>query len=74
MIQHRCVKTFQGRKEWPKKMDAFHEKFFELQNVFYTDSRFVLIGSNSHVLKFFLHISREKQKQRIKERLTQPHK
>ncbi len=30
--------------------------------------------SNTHVLKFFLHISKEEQKKRIKERLTQPHK
>ena len=30
--------------------------------------------SNTHVLKFFLHISKEEQKRRIKERLTQSHK
>lgn len=30
--------------------------------------------NNIHVLKFFLHISKEEQKQRIQERLTQPHK
>lgn len=30
--------------------------------------------SNIHVLKFFLHISKEEQRKRIKERLTQPHK
>ena len=30
--------------------------------------------SNTHVLKFFLHISKEEQVKRIKERLTQPHK
>ena len=30
--------------------------------------------SNNHVLKFFLHISKEEQKKRIKERLTQPQK
>ena len=30
--------------------------------------------SNTHVLKFFLHISKEEQKKRIKERLTQPQK
>ncbi len=30
--------------------------------------------SNTHVLKFFLHISKEEQKLRIKERLTQPQK
>lgn len=30
--------------------------------------------SNTHVLKFFLHVSKEEQKKRIKERLTQPHK
>lgn len=30
--------------------------------------------NNIHVLKFFLHISKEEQEQRIKERLTQPHK
>ena len=30
--------------------------------------------SNIHVVKFFLHISKEEQKKRIKERLTQPQK
>ena len=30
--------------------------------------------SNTHVLKFFLHISKEEQEKRNKERLTQPHK
>ena len=30
--------------------------------------------SNTHALKFFLHILKEEQKQRIKERLTQPQK
>lgn len=30
--------------------------------------------NNIHVLKFFLHISPEKQKERIKERLSDPHK
>lgn len=30
--------------------------------------------SNIHVLKFFLHISKEEQKERIKERLIKPHK
>ena len=30
--------------------------------------------SNIHVLKFFLHISKEEQKERIQERLIKPHK
>jgi PPK2 family polyphosphate:nucleotide phosphotransferase len=30
--------------------------------------------SNIHVLKFFLHLSKEEQEQRIEERLTDPHK
>lgn len=30
--------------------------------------------SNTHILKFFLHISKEEQENRIQERLTQPHK
>jgi polyphosphate kinase 2 (PPK2 family) len=30
--------------------------------------------SNIHVLKFFLHISKEEQKERINERLIKPHK
>ncbi len=30
--------------------------------------------NNIHVLKFFLHISREEQRERIKERLIKPHK
>tara|TARA_R110002124_G_scaffold284802_1_gene462475 strand:+ start:815 stop:1546 length:732 start_codon:yes stop_codon:yes gene_type:complete len=30
--------------------------------------------NNIHVLKFFLHISKEEQKERIKERLSKPHK
>lgn len=33
-----------------------------------------LENSNIHILKFFLHVSREEQEIRIKERLTQPHK
>ena len=33
-----------------------------------------LEASGTHVLKFFLHVSSEEQKIRIKERLTQPHK
>lgn len=33
-----------------------------------------LILNDIHVLKFFLHISSDKQKERIEERLTKPHK
>jgi PPK2 family polyphosphate:nucleotide phosphotransferase len=33
-----------------------------------------LEASGTHVLKFFLHVSSEEQKTRIKERLTKPHK
>lgn len=33
-----------------------------------------LVMNNIHVLKFFLHVSKEEQAKRIKERLTQPHK
>jgi len=33
-----------------------------------------LIRNNIHVLKFFLHISKEEQKKRIEERKTKPHK
>lgn len=33
-----------------------------------------LILNNIHVLKFFLHISKEEQEEKIKERLTIPHK
>jgi len=33
-----------------------------------------LVQNDIHVLKFFLHISKESQKKRIKERLTKPHK
>jgi PPK2 family polyphosphate:nucleotide phosphotransferase len=33
-----------------------------------------LVASGFHILKFFLHVSKEEQQERIKERLTQPHK
>lgn len=33
-----------------------------------------LVQNNIHVLKFYLHISRDEQKERIKNRLTKPHK
>jgi PPK2 family polyphosphate:nucleotide phosphotransferase len=58
----------------PALEDRLSKKEFHFRCELFNRLEQHLESSNIHVLKFFLHLSKEEQKTRIKERFTQPHK
>ena len=59
----------QNLPPFKKPMDLWKQRFEEIRNFEQT-----LVNSGTSVLKFYLHISRDEQKARLLERLTQPDK
>ena len=59
----------QNLPPFKKPMDLWKQRFEEIRNFEQT-----LVNSGTSVLKFYLHVSREEQKARLLERLTQPDK
>lgn len=59
----------QNLPPYKKQMDLWKQRFEEIRTFEQT-----LVNSGTSVLKFYLHISREEQKVRLLERLTQPEK
>ena len=59
----------QNLPPYKKPMDLWKQRFEEIREFEQT-----LVNSGTSVLKFYLHISREEQKVRLMDRLTQPEK
>ncbi len=59
----------QNLPPYKKPMDLWKQRFEEIRSFEQT-----LVNSGTSVLKFYLHISREEQKVRLLDRLTQPEK
>lgn len=72
VIVVRLHPEFLGPQNLPpfkKPMDLWKQRYTEIQTFEQT-----LVDSGTSVLKFYLHVSREEQKERLMERLTQPDK
>lgn len=59
----------QNLPPFKKPMDLWKQRYAEIRTFEQT-----LVDSGTSVLKFYLHVSREEQKKRLMERLTQPDK
>ncbi len=72
VIVVRVHPEFLGPQSLPpfkKPMDLWKQRFAEIRSFEQT-----LVASGTSVLKFYLHVSREEQKARLMERLTEPDK